>query len=614
MKTILPTSGWFRPGWFQINFAFALVFLGLCALFAQKRDEPRISGLVELYGVSASIMHGEEDEFAAGLLLEFLKPSIREIKTLPAKASKPRNDDLVIYLGSFESNPVGAKVFKSLGYSLNWENLSEGSFLLKTFRKEGKTTIFVTGKDRLGTLYAAQDLKNYYLRIDMGRVLLNELNLVERAQLKYRWFYNWDSRTNWDLTDDDGRFAVDAAVPGRNQPYLNSPDAFLRDMKKALDFMSEHRLNGLILWGFLRDGHGGQSAAQELCRYAQERGVRILPGVGLTSHGGFFYESNHQFNLSTWTKAHPELRSVDEKGNYRNDTLCPEKLENRQWLREGLQWLYRSFAIGGVSLETVEYFVCYSEDCKKARQAMGGKDPDSFKDLSRIVTFMAAEAQKLDSKTWVAYPVYVGFDIESIQNAQPGASVSQRASRPYPPEFVRHVPEFAICQWDLTKMLQERSWPSPFKAPSKHAVGLLRRGNVPSKSADELYWKRMEEVTHQAFSSNLEGVVIFGEMSPEAPNVELNYLTFAELAFNPAADLNEFFRFRVARRYGGEEPAKKLMKILDLLEDETGMLPANSEEALSLARQAAEQSDRSGKERWTKLIAFIEGSKKATTR
>jgi hypothetical protein len=493
---------------------------------------------------------------------------------------------------------------------LKWESLSEESFVLKTFRKEGKTTIFVAGKNRLGTLYAAQDLKNYYLRVEMGRVLLNELNLVERAQLKHRWFRIWDSRANWDLTDSDHQFAQDWAGPTLTQPYLNSSGAYLRDMKKTVDFMSEHRLNGLVIWGFLRDAHGGVAAAQELCTYAQERGVRIMPGIGLSGYGGFFYDGNHQFNMAAWTKAHPELRAIDEKGNYRDQTICPEKPPNRQWLQEGLRWMYQNFRIGGISLDPGEFFVCYCNDCKKARVAQGGSDADFFKDAARVVTFMTAEAQKLDPKTWVAYETHTGFDFESIQGASPAGSSVHAATRPYPPEFVQHVPEFAVCQWDLTRMLKERAWPSPFKSPAKHGMGLLTWGSAPGNSGKELFWKRMEEVTHHAYSSNLEGLAMYGELSPENPNIELNYLMFSELAFNPASELPAFFRFKIARLYGGEEPAKKLMKVLDLLEDETGMLSSNVDEASRLARTAAEQSDRSGKERWTKLVSYIDGLKR----
>jgi hypothetical protein len=576
---------------------------------SQNKENSRVMGLVELYGVTSSIMYGEEDEFAANVLLDFLKPHLKSIKTVPAKDNKPRRDDLVIYVGSFQSNLAGAKTFKSLGYSLNWETLTEGSFMLKTFRKEGKTTVFVTGKDKLGTLYAAYDLKNYYLRVEMGRVLLNELNLVERAHLKYRWFRNWDNRTNWDLSDGDHPLMTELAVAARPNPYLSSPEAYLRDLKKAVDFMSEHRLNGLLLWGFLRDSHGGVPVAQELCQYALERGVRILPGIGLGGFGGFFYEGDHPYNLATWVKAQPELRAVDEKGNFRDHTLCPEKPENRQWYREGLQWLYQNFRIGGINLETGGFFVCCCADCKKARQAMGGNDPEHFKDMARMVTFIAEEAKKLDPNTWISYSPLTGFDLESIKSPSGPDAPGWQESVPYPPEFIHRIPEFAICQWDLTPMLRNRVWPSPFKAPAKHDSGFLRWGNVATKTGGDLYWKRLEEVTDHAISSNLEGLTIYGELSPENPNVELNYLRFSEFAFNPAADLEEFFRFKLSRLYGGEEAAKKLMKILDLIENETGLLTANADEAIILARQGVESSERSSKERWERLTRYLEGLK-----
>ena len=119
----------------------------------------------------------------------------------------------------------------------------------------------------------------------------------------------------------------------------------------------------------------------------------------------------------------------------------------------------------------------------------------------------------------------------------------------------------------------------------------------------------MEDVTHHTISSNLEGLATPGERAPDNPATELNYLIFSELAFNPAADLDEFFRFKISRLYGGEDAARRLSKILQLLEDETGMLASNHEEALRLAKQAAALSDRNGKERWTRLIEYIQSLK-----
>ncbi len=39
--------------------------------------------------------------------------------------------------------------------------------------------------------------------------------------------------------------------------------SFLGNYKKLIDYMSDHDLNGVILWGFLDDQHGGEEAAVE---------------------------------------------------------------------------------------------------------------------------------------------------------------------------------------------------------------------------------------------------------------------------------------------------------------------------------------------------------------
>ena len=587
--------------WLPVSGPLLVLFICLPGGQAQKKDNARVMGLVELYGISSSIIYGEEDEFAANLLLRFLKPHLTDLKTVPAQGSKARRDDLVIYVGSFDKNPPSAKAFKSLGYSLNWDALTEGSFLLKTFRKEGKTTIFVTGKDRLGTLYAAQDLKNYYLRIEMGRVLLNELNLAERAQLKYRWLRILDTPRNWQ-TSEPG--------PSSNAEVIGSlkADTGLAELKAIVEYMSARRLNGLTLWGFPGGPESGVAGAQELCRYANERGVRVLPRIGLTGSEGLFSEGDHAFNLRAWANAHPELCALDKTGAVVNGTLCPEKIQNRQRYREGLQWLFQNVRVGGVSLELEPFFVCHSEDCRQARKMMGGRDPDYSKDLARFAAFVAEEVQKLDPKAWVTYAAGTGFDVDSIQSSATGRMpVGQQAA--FPPEFAKKIPEPAVAQWDLRPMLKAGVWPSPFKAPIKHSLGLLDLGAGPVATRPEIYWRRMENVTHHTISSNLEGLAIPAERAPDNPATELNYLIFSELAFNPAADVHEFFRFKLSRLYGGEDAARRLSKILQLLEDETGMLASNYDEALGLAKQTAAVSDRNGKERWTRLIEYIQALK-----
>ncbi|PYV39635.1 MAG: hypothetical protein DMG06_22655, partial [Acidobacteria bacterium] len=131
----------------------ALILLLAGTAFTQEKSS-QVMGLVELYGNSAIILYGEEDKYAADLLFAALQPNLRNVKLVPAKGQKLGKEDLVVYVGSFKSNPLARHAFKSLGYSLKWEAMTDGSFLLKTFRKSGKTTVFAAGKDRSGTLYA----------------------------------------------------------------------------------------------------------------------------------------------------------------------------------------------------------------------------------------------------------------------------------------------------------------------------------------------------------------------------------------------------------------------------------------------------------------------------
>jgi len=76
-----------------------------------------------------------------------------------------------------------------------------------------------------------------------------------------------------------------------------------------------------------------------------------MPGVGTNWYGGVYYEGNHRYNIETFLQEHPDARSVDEKGSLRMNSICPLHPRFTDWLREGVQWLFREFAIGGANLE-----------------------------------------------------------------------------------------------------------------------------------------------------------------------------------------------------------------------------------------------------------------------
>ena len=113
----------------------------------------------------------------------------------------------------------------------------------------------------------------------------------------------WDARMTWD--DEPETIALRMAAADKKFPYPKRPESFLVGFKRLVDYCAEIGVHSVTVWGFLRDAHGGVKAAGELCEYASDRGVGILPGVGLCSYGGYYYDGEHPFNLDTYLKNHP---------------------------------------------------------------------------------------------------------------------------------------------------------------------------------------------------------------------------------------------------------------------------------------------------------------------
>ena len=606
MQTILAKNvRWTWLAWLCLLFVFPVVNS------AQRAEKARVLGLMELENRGVSIVFGQEDELSAQILFDTLRIHFRSVKLVSAATSKPPDDALVFYVGSFDSNPLSKQVLETYKFSIRWGSAGEGSFILKTFRSQGNTTVFIAGKDRIGTLYATHELKKYYFVFEPSRSFLMELNLVERPTLKYRWVSTVQSYKNVFEARKSG-LPPEKYAGKSTKALVSNSDNSLQPVKDLLDFLSQHKLNGLILRGRNGESKGAIAISQDVCSYAQERGVRILLAVGLGGSGGTVYGSEDSQGISAWTKLHPDLRAQDENGRYVDNVLCPAKSENQRWIREGLARLYKNYRIGGINIELDKSFVCYSEDCKKARKSMPGNDPEHFKDMARIVSFMASEARSLDPETIVTFRTYGGFDLESIQNQFSNPQKTETRGTSYPPEIVRTIPEFAVYQWDLQPMLKNGLWPSSFKAPAKHNIGLVFGGESSPEAHQEVYWKRLVEITREASPSNLEGLILDGNSSLDLLNLELNFLFFSEYSYNRDLDPNELFRFKVARMYGGEKAARLLMNILDLIETPQGMVSSSLDEALSVAQRGLEISEPEGKDRWTKFIKFLESLKAST--
>jgi hypothetical protein len=84
----------------------------------------------------------------------------------------------------------------------------------------------------------------------------------EIPAIRHRIYWTWDHSTNW-MLDSAGMNEW-----GSRHAYLKPPGMFLEDMKRLVDHALDSRASGVLIWGFLRDGHGGIDAGQDICRYA----------------------------------------------------------------------------------------------------------------------------------------------------------------------------------------------------------------------------------------------------------------------------------------------------------------------------------------------------------
>ena len=530
-----------------------------------------------------AIVCGGEDDYAGKRLQRWFAEEAGADVPVVVTDDPPKDADCVILVGSAASNPLLRRVAGALGLDVDPAGLTDQGYVARTAHHEGRTWLMLAGGGRAGAIYAVTDLIHWHIERDGGDVRVAPIDTRQIPRFAYRWFWNWDHRMDW---GGPGRVGT---LMGGGGTFSKAPEAFLVDFKRCVDYMADHKFNGLILWGFLRDTHGGVEAAQELCRYASERGVRILPGVGTSGYAGYYFEGDHPYNASTWLAEHPELRAVEADGQPKN-APCPSKKANQDWLDEGARWLFETFAIGGVNLEMGDFFVCHCEDCKAARAAIDSAEPDYYKDMAISHSVTLRTMRTLGPDAWLSYATYTGYTAEMMQD---------------PPRFAAMIPDHAICQWTLTGMA--RNWPEAIRPVTRHNVGYLHWCNRSTHTEDDFYLGRIRDICRHAAAAGFDGLDTYGELSPERPNVELFYLAWEAFLWDPEMTIDTFVEKRLSTLYGGIEPARALIAILPLVQtakqrEDPGRL-AHARELANTARGAAAPA---GHPRWDRLLAYLD--------
>lgn len=539
----------------------------------------------------ATIVYGGENEYAAERLQRFLADATgAKVNLAPADGWRPSDKDSVVLIGSAQSNRVLGELCEKLGLKIDPTQLTDQGYVAKRVSHDGRDWLILAGGGRDGAQYAVVDLFQWQLQRDGKSVWIGSLDARQIPRLRYRWFWNWDSRMDW---GGSGKRSAAMAAGDDDYPYLKNREAFLVDGKRCVDYMADHKFNAMILWGFLRDDHGGIEASQELCRYAARRGVRILPGIGTSGYGGYYYCGQNEFNSKTWLASHPELRAIDKDGKPR-PSPCPSKKANQEWLDRGAAWLFKTFEVGGVNLEMGDFYVCYCDDCRRARATIVSKEPDHYKDMAISHSATIKTMRRLAPEAWLSYATYTGFTAKMMKT---------------PPKFLSIIPEDAICQWTLSKL--SSNWDSSARPMARHSLGYLHWCNVSSRTEHDFYLDRIRSICRNAAAAGFEGLDFYGELSDERPNAEMGYLAWEAFLWNPDMTLDEFADQRLARLYGGQQAARALLEIIPLVQTTKDReASGNLDRAIALAEAVRKMASPDGQKHWDRLLSYLRDRRK----
>ncbi|MFO1540931.1 MAG: hypothetical protein ACKOTZ_10915 [Chloroflexota bacterium] len=442
-----------------------------------------------------------------------------------------------------------------------------------------------------------------------GRIALPAGTHAETPGLAYRTFWNWDHSTNWELSQ------VGVQEIGVFNPYGKPPGGFLRDFRRCVDFCSRNRIAAVVIYGFLRDTHGGIEAAQELCRYATERGVRVLPGIAIGSYGGVYWEGDHRYNLATWLRANPQHAATLEKGvgfqiadlafplNFpRSDytlSACPSAPETMAWMEDGVAWLSETFEIGGINIEAGDYGVCGCPRCVRRRdneaEAARRKDVHgdywSHTDMADNFPRLYRTAKAIRPDAWIYSEIQWDNLLDPVAHAAqrrlPHGGIYQHTSnRTY----------WSRIRNELTRAYVEALPTQPNVIRCQFACQWNGDERTERYALNARVFAEMAQV---CADRGMTGLTVWGEPSPYTATVEVSYLAFARFTWDPSLTWERFLARDVAPLLGGTDAAQAFVAIAEEL-DAHQRLPVERLAALRDAAAGHRAGDDAGR-RWLSL-------------
>lgn len=528
---------------------------------------------------------------------------------LPFRASGilPETELNLIAVGTPQTNPVVRVV---LGSEPRLALLGEEGYILKIGTWKDRPVLVVGGATLPGVQNAVSELVSWKLRLDRRSAHVpGDLDEIDTPALKYRVLWNWTLGTHWptrlaEVYEPDPQNANES--PG----YAQGAVGFLEHHRRAIDFFSDHKLNGLILWHFLNDAHGGVDAGREIIRYGRRRNVRILPGIGTVVYNGFYSSGKSPYCMTQFLKDHPEVRRAIKADGELAALPCSQDPVYQKWLAEGTRWFFGTFPdVGGANVEHGDFHACHCELCK-AEKAKPGNDPNCFWDMKTTQSPIFEISRELRPDAWMIFATYSGFTEEALSRNLEEAAL--------PPKFLDQYPPNAVCQWTLTKMITPETWPEGVGPPTgaiREHIGYIHQGGLrsccPGHPVDKERWwagpsaigDEISEVIQflcgRIEATGMAGLVMYGEIGAVVPAAELRYIAMEYFTWHPERTMDDFVRDRLSVCYGSEERARLFLKLLRNVTKDPVHIDRDRLKAGSLA--ADQTLDVRQKRRWRNL-------------
>ena len=413
-------------------------------------------------------------------------------------------------------------------------------------------------------------------------------SIQEQSPIQTRMFWTWDHSTEWALN------RLGAHTHGSCNEYGRTTQSFIDDYSALLRWCGRNNVDAVVVWGLLRDGHGGLEAAKRLCEVAVKENVRLLCGVGLNAYGGVYYEGDSPHNLERHLQANPDLYAVDANGNSTNFSIdaigtrvslsntrtpgprgfyhaCPSRPENQEFVAESLTWLFKNLELGGVQIETGDTGVCQCSLCRDRRKHPA--DTFSWEDMALMYPLAAEAIRSVAPEAWIVCETYSHPEPYKGPKAAPGFGDGKAA---WAEESLEKFPRGVFVQWVADRYLRQgdpdRTWTDKGRV-SGNGLRHVMRAHVGTdwgwgafRGEVALEW--IAKMVQQSAASGFDGISLFGEVSTFHTGAELNYLALADFgsSANPRSDQDSFIERIAGPLLGGPSHAVDFVKFAGLLD------------------------------------------------